>query len=671
MRRIYYCSNDGHERKFALVLAFAAALSAMIIFGLNPEKAYAVGGTVDGTTCEPVFGGTWNGANACTITTGFTIDEGETVTIPSGIALFVASNGFPDQEVGIDNRGTIIISGTLNVQNTGINGKGIDNSGSIVNTASGILVVQNSGHTGIDNEEFATISNSGILNVMNEGSNNLQGIVSMGNIENTASGFVTVANSAQFGIRLGSGFVNNATFTNHGTLTLANSAGTNGFQITQFTTLNNTATGTFIVENTGGTGVVSNGLIKNSGEVSVQNTAGIGIEHFGLSALENTPAGSIVVANSGDSTGIENNCLLCSGITNSGEMTIQSSGPSSIGIDNNEAINNTASGTLTLASTGGYGMFSGEDGAITNSGTLNIQNSGFFGIESYGTITNSGNITLANSGSIGLRNADVGSLSNSGNVTIQSTGSFGIENLGSIENAITGTVMVANIGSTGIDNFGTLSNFGDMSVKNTGTFGVRNLAPAGVIENDAAILIGPGADFSNTNIINNAASGTIINYGAFANGAGGTIDNDGSITTHSGGQINNAGTIDNVSGSIIVKCLGVYLGNPPVGNAVVIQPCPDTQITNAIDGKQKSIANGGKTTSTTIEFFFVGVDASGISKIECNLDGGGWQVCMSPKEYEGLQVGVTHVLQVRSYDSAGNVDPTPATFTWQISGPKK
>lgn len=528
MRRSNTRSDNGHESKFGLAIAFVAALSTIIFVGLTPQKAHAAGGTVDDTTCGPTFGGNWN-ANACTITTGFTVGVGETLTIPSGVALFVATNGFFSHDTGIDNRGSIIVSGTLNVQNTG-NGKGIYNTGTITNMASGILVVQNSGHTGIYNEELGSISNSGILNVLNEGSGTLVGIENVGTFENTASGLMTVANSNQFGFRIGTGILNPGIFTNHGALTVANSAGAGMvlFQgvsegVVLVGTLDNAATGTLTVENSAGTGIHSNGLIKNAGELSIQNTEGTGVQNSGLSAVENSASGTITVANSG---------------------------------------------------------------------------------------------------------------------------------------------------GNGIDNIGTISNSGMLDIQNTGTFGVRNLSLDGMMENDGTIQINSNADLSNSGTINNAASGVIINYGTFENGAGGSIDNDGSITTHSGGQINNAGTIDNVSGSIIVKCLGVYTGNPPVGNAVVIQPCPNTQLTDAVDGKHKSISNGGKTTSTTIEFFFVGIDNSGVSKFECNLDGGGWQVCTSPREYEDLQIGMTHVFQVRAYDSAGNVDQTPATFTWQISGPK-
>ena len=55
----------------------------------------------------------------------------------------------------------------------------------------------------------------------------------------------------------------------------------------------------------------------------------------------------------------------------------------------------------------------------------------------------------------------------------------------------------------------------------------------------------------------------------------------------------------------------------------------------------------------------------GGSTFECQLDGGGWSSCSSPKSYTGLTAG-SHTFEVRATDAAGNTDPTPASFTWTI-----
>ncbi len=51
---------------------------------------------------------------------------------------------------------------------------------------------------------------------------------------------------------------------------------------------------------------------------------------------------------------------------------------------------------------------------------------------------------------------------------------------------------------------------------------------------------------------------------------------------------------------------------------------------------------------------------------ECSIDGGPFSACTSPFTTPRLRGG-THTFQVRARDAAGNVDPTPATFEFQIA----
>jgi hypothetical protein len=96
-------------------------------------------------------------------------------------------------------------------------------------------------------------------------------------------------------------------------------------------------------------------------------------------------------------------------------------------------------------------------------------------------------------------------------------------------------------------------------------------------------------------------------------------------------------------------------GVPSVAKNVRIGPPaspPETTIT-AFPGNPSNSSSAG--------FSFLSSKPG--SSFHCKLDGGGFASCASSWDYTGLSKG-SHTLKVRAVDVFGNIDPTPATYTW-------
>jgi len=70
--------------------------------------------------------------------------------------------------------------------------------------------------------------------------------------------------------------------------------------------------------------------------------------------------------------------------------------------------------------------------------------------------------------------------------------------------------------------------------------------------------------------------------------------------------------------------------------------------------------------SPRASFAFSSVDNVNLPRsFECSLDGGEFAPCNSPHTVSGLARG-SHTFRVRARDSAGNVDESPASYTWTV-----
>jgi len=132
------------------------------------------------------------------------------------------------------------------------------------------------------------------------------------------------------------------------------------------------------------------------------------------------------------------------------------------------------------------------------------------------------------------------------------------------------------------------------------------------------------------------------------------------------GTANASATVSvNAEGSLtIVTCTatdsagqsGAADGSPNRADIWLDSLAPDTTIT-------------AQPASDSAGFRFTGSDtASGVASYQCQLDGGSFAPCTSPTLYNGLSAG-SHTFQVRAIDQAGNVDATPANYTWTVSVP--
>jgi len=97
----------------------------------------------------------------------------------------------------------------------------------------------------------------------------------------------------------------------------------------------------------------------------------------------------------------------------------------------------------------------------------------------------------------------------------------------------------------------------------------------------------------------------------------------------------------------------------PAVRAWTIQAADTTPPETSIDSGPPS------STDATDATFLLSANEAG-STFACRLDGVAWNACTSPQTYAALALGF-HTFEVRATDPAGNADPTPASWTWNVT----
>lgn len=82
---------------------------------------------------------------------------------------------------------------------------------------------------------------------------------------------------------------------------------------------------------------------------------------------------------------------------------------------------------------------------------------------------------------------------------------------------------------------------------------------------------------------------------------------------------------------------------------------------------ETTIASTPSATSTDPSASFTFSSSEAGSTFACSLDAAGFSSCSAPQSYAGLGDGA-HTFRVAAVDAAGNSDPSPASYSWQIVG---
>ncbi|MEO6390514.1 MAG: hypothetical protein ABIP75_01600, partial [Pyrinomonadaceae bacterium] len=146
-----------------------------------------------------------------------------------------------------------------------------------------------------------------------------------------------------------------------------------------------------------------------------------------------------------------------------------------------------------------------------------------------------------------------------------------------------------------------------------------------------------------------------------------SISGDPLFTSGTDLHVGAGSPVANAGSTIVGITNDIDLNPRPAGSAAEIgadelidSTAPDTSIlTNPTN----------PTASTSATFTFSGTDTRPapevVASFECKLDAAAFAACTSPVNLTLLTDG-SHTFMVRAKDTSGNVDPTPASFTWVV-----
>ena len=192
--------------------------------------------------------------------------------------------------------------------------------------------------------------------------------------------------------------------------------------------------------------------------------------------------------------------------------------------------------------------------------------------------------------------------------------------------------------------------------------------------------------FNNLTTVTIGNSVTSIGYGAFSGGVGSRGNTGNRLTTvtipnavTSIGDYafyNNALTSVTFLGNAPTAGTEVFGGSGNVGLTYVMRSSAATGwgatwsgvpvVTDQLPPETTLDQTPNSTTSSLAAIFeFSGSDDRSSVTFECSVDGGSYVSCASPFSTSTLSVG-PHIFAVRAVDALGNIDPTPASYTWTI-----